>query len=225
MTIGQGQTQAITAFSRFGLGARLGDLARAARDPRGVLVEELRTANVALIKDGALPSGVAALRADYLDQQARRIERQKMAMAPPIEKVAADPRPKPAAEKPAPPRPPSVEQALFRAEAGARLAMQLQASPGFVERLVAFWSNHFAVSVAKSQALLVLAGPVEREAPERSRQILDAAAGGREPSGDDPLSWNPADEASSFRNVLKGSVRITLSVCAFFDPAGVLNVR
>jgi len=68
MTIGQGQTQAITAFSRFGLGARPGDLARAARDPRGVLVEELRTANVALIKDGALPGGVAALQADYLDQ-------------------------------------------------------------------------------------------------------------------------------------------------------------
>jgi len=163
MTIGQDQTQAVTAFSRFGLGPRPGDLARAARDPRGVLVDELRTANVALIRNGALPGGVAALQADYLDQQARRIERQKMAMAPAVEKVAADPQPKPQAAKPAPPKP-NVEQALFRAEAGARAAMQLQAPAGFVERLVAFWSNHFAVSVAKSRALLVLAGPFQREA-------------------------------------------------------------
>jgi uncharacterized protein (DUF1800 family) len=41
---------------------------------------------------------------------------------------------------------------------------QLQARVGFVERLVAFWSNHFAVSVAKSNELRVAAGPFEREA-------------------------------------------------------------
>ena len=35
---------------------------------------------------------------------------------------------------------------------------------GFVERLVAFWSTHFAVSVAKSNELRVAAGPFEREA-------------------------------------------------------------
>ena len=41
---------------------------------------------------------------------------------------------------------------------------QLQARVGFVERLVAFWSNHFAVSIAKSSELRVAAGPFEREA-------------------------------------------------------------
>jgi uncharacterized protein (DUF1800 family) len=162
MMISEDQTQAVTAFNRFGLGARPGDLTRAAGDPRGFLLEELRTANVALIRNGALPGGVAALQALYLDQQAKRAEREKM--APPAEKVAVDSQAQPEAAKPKPPKPPSVEQALFRAEAGARLSMQLQAAAGFVERLVAFWSNHFAVSVAKSQALLVLAGPFEREA-------------------------------------------------------------
>ncbi|HKN27784.1 MAG TPA: DUF1800 family protein [Roseiarcus sp.] len=130
------------AFNRFGLGARPGDLAWAAGDPRGFLLEELRTANVARIRNGALPGGVAALQALYLDQRAKRAEREKTAMAPPTEKVAVNSQAEPEAAKPAPPKPPSVEQALFRAEADA------QAPAGFVERLVAFWSNHFAVSVA-----------------------------------------------------------------------------
>jgi uncharacterized protein (DUF1800 family) len=62
-----------------------------------------------------------------------------------------------------PHKPPTAE-VLFRAEAEARLGKQLQARVGFVERLVAFWSNHFAVSVAKSNELRVAAGPFEREA-------------------------------------------------------------
>lgn len=51
MTIGQDQAQAVTALNRFGLGARPGDLARASGDPRGLLLEELRTP-VALIRNG-----------------------------------------------------------------------------------------------------------------------------------------------------------------------------
>jgi len=74
--------------------------------------------------------------------------------------VAAPHEAKPAAAKPQPP----VEQSLFRAEALARLQKQLQGRAGFVERLVAFWSNHFAVSVAKSGELRIAAGPFEREA-------------------------------------------------------------
>jgi uncharacterized protein (DUF1800 family) len=68
--------------------------------------------------------------------------------------------------KPAKPEPhkPSAAEVLFRAEAEARLRKQLQARIGFVERLVAFWSNHFVVSVAKSNELRVAAGPFEREA-------------------------------------------------------------
>ncbi len=61
-----------------------------------------------------------------------------------------------------PPKP-KIEQALFRAEAEARFEQQLRARAGFVERLLAFWSNHFAVSVAKGPCR-VLAGPFEREA-------------------------------------------------------------
>ncbi len=65
--------------------------------------------------------------------------------------------------KPKPPEPP-IEQKIFRAEALARFQKQIEADIGFAERMVAFWSNHFAVSVAKGQFIRVAAGSFEREA-------------------------------------------------------------
>jgi uncharacterized protein (DUF1800 family) len=181
MTIGPDLAGAVTAFNRFGLGARPGDLAAAAGDPRGFLLEELWTANAALVRDSPPPSGPAALQAYYLEQQQKRTERKMMAAAsgPPAQ---APPGPEPregasmaavsAGQSETPQRPktespkpqPQVVQALFRAEAAARFEKQLQARAGLVERLVAFWSNHFAVSVAKSGELRAAAGPFEREA-------------------------------------------------------------
>jgi uncharacterized protein (DUF1800 family) len=73
MAIGPNPAEAVTAFNRFGLGARPGDLETAASDPRGFLLEELWTANVVLIRDRAPPSGLAAFEAYYLDQQQLRV--------------------------------------------------------------------------------------------------------------------------------------------------------
>jgi uncharacterized protein (DUF1800 family) len=215
MAIGLNRVEAVTAFNRFGLGARPGDLEAAASDPRGILLEELWAADAALIRDPAPPSGLMAFEAYYLDQQQLRIARMKAAAAPqpgagaptaaatqvapsrmaafptggatgpsktvdlpatpvapvsamrPMGKILSSPPMAPndakAPAKPEPPKP-AVEQVLFRGEAEARLQKQLLARVGFVERLVAFWSNHFAVSVAKSNELRVAAGPFEREA-------------------------------------------------------------
>ena len=202
MAIGPNHVEAVTALNRFGFGARQGDLDEAAGDPRGFLLEELWTADVALIRNPAPLSGPKAFEAYYLDQQQLRIARMKAAMPPPppsnnanfggdagrsfhavddrraagrhVEvshesEIDADcgavgERPSlPGAPREAKPKPP-VAEILFRAEAEARLRNQLQARVGFVERLVAFWSNHFAVSVAKSNELRVAAGPFEREA-------------------------------------------------------------
>ena len=202
----------MTAFNRFGFGARPGDLDAAAGDPRGLLLEELWTADVALIRDRVPPPGLMAFEAYYLDQQKQRAARMKIAMAAsppaaaaqvamtcmaapppgdptaltktadlsaaptaPVSAMTPAPTGAPSSQsmaphegkppaKPEPPKPPLVEQELFRHEAEARLRNQLQARVGFVERLVAFWSNHFAVSVAKSNELRVAAGPFEREA-------------------------------------------------------------
>src|SRR5208282_3818881 len=78
MTIGPDIAQAVRAFNRFGFGARPGDLAAAAGDPRGFLLEELSTANVALIGGKAPVSGPSALQAVYVD----RAEHIRMAARP-----------------------------------------------------------------------------------------------------------------------------------------------
>ncbi len=65
---------------------------------------------------------------------------------------------------PQPPKPPRAEQFFFRADAQARLNRAFIARAGLVERLVAFWSNHFAISIAKGGVTHVSAGAFEREA-------------------------------------------------------------
>jgi len=183
MAISVGDAAAVTAFNRFGLGARPGGLTEAAGDPRGFLLAELRTPDVALILDRAPPSGTQAIQAYYLQEERGREQRERLAAAalapgaapasgapqatPAGPAMAAPAQPEPAKSKPAQPEPPKPEpaqQEQFAAEARARLDKQLGTRAGFVERLVAFWSNHFAVSAAKSGELRALAGAFEREA-------------------------------------------------------------
>jgi len=54
-------------------------------------------------------------------------------------------------------------QALYRAEVEMRAMASLNTGTPFVERLVHFWSNHFAISANKPQ-VTALAGAFEREA-------------------------------------------------------------
>lgn len=58
----------------------------------------------------------------------------------------------------------NAEQTIFRGEALARIHRAIEARAGFAERLVAFWSNHFCVSVAKGGFARISAGSFEREA-------------------------------------------------------------
>ena len=63
-----------------------------------------------------------------------------------------------------PPRPLNIIQKTYRAEALARLQRAGIADCGFVERLVAFWSNHFCISANKGGLARMWAGSFEREA-------------------------------------------------------------
>jgi uncharacterized protein (DUF1800 family) len=54
--------------------------------------------------------------------------------------------------------------ALFQAEANAKLRRLLSGEADFIERLVLFWSNHFAVSAAPGGRMIAFVGPFEREA-------------------------------------------------------------
>src|SRR5256885_9804103 len=63
-----------------------------------------------------------------------------------------------------PPQPLNVIQKTFRAEALARMQRASMADCGIVERLVAFWSNHFCISANKGGLARMWAGSFEREA-------------------------------------------------------------
>ena len=70
----------------------------------------------------------------------------------------------PPAAPPPPQQPLNIIQKTFRSEALARLQRATLAECGFVERLVAFWSNHFCISANKGEFNRILAGAFEREA-------------------------------------------------------------
>ncbi len=67
---------ALIALNRFGLGARPGDLAAAAGDPRGFLKGEVGSADVAVVT-ADLPPTSTALQQLFADQERIRQERER----------------------------------------------------------------------------------------------------------------------------------------------------
>ncbi len=157
---------ATAAVNRFGLGAKPGELA-SVRDPREWLL-----AQVSRGPDGGpffagLPSSLDYLREEAQLAMTRREIKQggrraflfgAMQAAPPDDGDANAEALKRALQ---PYREEERQQLL--AEAAARYRVAVTTDTPFVERLVHFWSNHFAVSVDKHPARL-LAAPMEREA-------------------------------------------------------------
>jgi uncharacterized protein (DUF1800 family) len=77
-------------------------------------------------------------------------------------------------------RQPGFSPSTVRMEAAARFDHGLAANDGLTERLVLFWSNHFAVSTAKGGTVPAIVGSYEREAIRphvygRFRDLLEAA--------------------------------------------------
>jgi uncharacterized protein (DUF1800 family) len=131
-------TAAAIAVSRFGLGPRPGDLAIAGRDPIGWLKRQVTAAEPPLPAFEGLSSGASRM-GDFLHARQRRGEAGVQAL---------------------------LRQSFretFRQEASARLRTQIESAAPFRERLVAFWANHFTVSVQRPP-VFGLAGAFEREA-------------------------------------------------------------
>lgn len=157
--------QAVSALSRFGLGGKPGEL-QTIRDPRGWLLSQVDGRNGASPAFGALPSSRDYLQREFAYQREqlrqRRAQRANATNTSATSQAMAM-------------RPDSdiVERARmgFRknfgrdqlAEIAARYRSATTTDTGFVERLVHFWSNHFAISIDKRQAALY-AAPMEREA-------------------------------------------------------------
>ena len=136
----------LVALNRFGLGARPGDAAKLGRDPRGFVRQQLARSAAALLSAPGLDSAAADLRANRRIEMQR--ERQRAAMMPGVK----------------PPPLPPVEERIYRAEIAARFTRLTDVEGGLLERLVLFWSNHFAISAAKGNHVKVMAGAFEREA-------------------------------------------------------------
>ncbi len=151
---------AASALNRFGLGAKPGAIAEL-HDPRGALEQEIHRPATSDAAFAGLTRSADYLEAETRYQQDRRARKREFEA---INEAAAKP------------DDPQVQEKLkaagdgFRKEFGeqllaegqARWNLALNAPVGFGERIVAFWSNHFAVSVDKRQSLLY-AAPMERE--------------------------------------------------------------
>jgi uncharacterized protein (DUF1800 family) len=134
-------TAAAIATNRFGLGARPGELATCAGDPRGWLEAQLKGAPP-VIGDPTLQSTAAMVAST---DQIRAQNRAHRAVLDTVVKLGALYRP------------------AYVAEVMARLRLAATTDRPFLERITQFWSNHFAVSVDKA-VVLGVAGSYEREA-------------------------------------------------------------
>ncbi len=136
-------TDAAIATNRFGYGARPGDLARFGSHARDALLVQLR--GPAPLLPDALPSSQQLLSAVTVAREQKRGETEAP-QAPAVGKVLRE-----------------IYGPAYLADVGARTRAAITSPDDFLERLVQFWRNHFAVSVDKV-AVLGLAGPMEREA-------------------------------------------------------------
>ena len=139
--------QAEIAVLRFGLGAKPGDLAAAAADPRAWLKAQIKGAVPLAVDTPLAPSD--QIFAGLLAAREQR-QRMKAAAAPATDAQLGN----------------AIREAYqphYRAQVLARAQSAALTSRPFAERLVHFWSNHFAVSADKG-VVFGLAGTLENEA-------------------------------------------------------------
>lgn len=149
---------AASAVNRFGLGAMPGEIAQAG-DARGWLHAQLRGAADTSAFE-RLPDSLSLLRQESAFKQQRRARKRDDAMDD--AGVADDA----SMASPGQGQGNGARRELYRqglGDIGARYAYATTTRQPFVERLVRFWSNHFAVSIDKGPARLY-AAPMEREA-------------------------------------------------------------
>ena len=162
------QDKAASALNRFGLGARPGERQRIG-EPRDWLLAQLRPEPIPAAFQG-LPDSRDYLQREFAYSRERIAERRAQRAS--AGNDAASTRTV-AAMKPDDDGKDAVEKFKngFRrtfgqdqlAELAARYRNATTTDAGFRERLVHFWSNHFAISVDKRPAALY-AAPMEREA-------------------------------------------------------------
>ena len=131
-------SDALTAATRFGLGARAGDLDIIARDPRGWVLGQLGKAPARLPSN--LPGSARMVAAEFEMRRDKRDDKEDAKRAF-NERV----------------------RAVYLAEIAARIDAAVTSETPLLERLTYFWSNHFTVSILRP-AIRGFAPAFEREA-------------------------------------------------------------
>lgn len=151
--------ETIVAANRFGLGARPGELERVDRNPRSWLLDQLQGPSRRPAELEALSHTAAVLLEVQELRREQRRERRMQTDEPAPDIVRKYGR--------------TVRQHYID-QAQARYRMATATDTPFFERLVHFWSNHFAVSADK-QPVPAIAGLYEQEAirPNVTGQFAD----------------------------------------------------
>lgn len=138
------QTSSVIAANRFGLGARPGDLAAIGGDPRGWLLGQVE-------RDPGLPSELAGLphssevllELREFFQQRQKLKRQLESDPEKDSDVAAELRKQMRKDGK------GGLRGIYLTQAEARMTVAATTERPFYERLVHFWTNHFATSADK----------------------------------------------------------------------------
>ncbi len=146
------QHQPAIAANRFGLGARPGDLAQIASDPKSWLLAQVDDPAAYRLDSPDLLSSKQGAERFFAYNQARNAS-QNQQMSPEASQADAEQAFRKSIR--------SIGEIALQ-ETGARTQHALATQAPFAERLVLFWSNHFTVSATKVQTLS-LAGAFERE--------------------------------------------------------------
>jgi len=157
------QPAVFVALNRFGLGARPGDLALAAPDPHAWVLDQLARGHADLIPGVQETAGRFHGFATYRRARDEVNKAEAAALAPP------SPAPTPAAPA-CPPAltkmPPTLDNYpahVFQADRIKRIEHMAASDTPLIERLAAFWSNHFTVSAIRDD-VSICAIPYENEA-------------------------------------------------------------
>jgi len=139
---------AAIAATRFGLGAKAGEIAAAGRDPRGYLKSQIRREGAETFPTGSETSSQRL--AEFREYRRERVTAERSGKG---KGQDADPV--------------SMARQFIRQNAAgdvlARTQLATTTDAGFRERWALFWANHFTVSATKVQ-VATLVGPFENEA-------------------------------------------------------------
>lgn len=147
------RSAALIAVTRFGLGPRPGELTAAAADPAGFVAAQCSDPDVVLIHGMPTTDEIREL---YIKVQSTFV-------AARAEAKGSGPEAEVMQRTAGAARNDAVRDLMF-AEIGAKFEHALATDQPFLERLVLFWTNHFAIDRSESMPMRMLAGNFERVA-------------------------------------------------------------